>query len=199
MAIDKWLVNKLMKLFLRRYATTIIDTIVDVRQMAENNYHRETKSKMKACGSNVKLRPGVRVYFPENVVLGDHIVLNYDTIVMGQGGVTIGDFCVLGPKSMLVTVTHQAETLYYGNAVYQPITLATNVWIGAGAILLPGISVGENSVVGAGSVVTRDVEPNSVVAGVPAKKLKSINPNENLLDQTANGIRSGLLKPSVTS
>ena len=88
---------------------------------------------------------------------------------MGQGGVRIGDYCVLGPDSKIVTVGHPIGGLYYSATYQEPVVLGRNVWIGAGAIILPGVSIGDHVIIGAGAVVTRSIPSGKVALGIPAK------------------------------
>lgn len=93
---------------------------------------------------------------------------------MDQGGITIGDDVMFGPAVKLVTSNHPLDSNDRRAVISLPIVIEKNAWIGAGAIVLPGVTIGENSVVGAGSVVTKDVPPNTVVVGNPARVIKTI-------------------------
>lgn len=81
---------------------------------------------------------------------------------------------MLGPKVSLITENHPIDPTDHKTVLPSPIVIKRNAWIGAGATILPGVIVGENSVVAAGAVVSRDVPPNTVVAGIPAKVVKTI-------------------------
>ena len=91
-----------------------------------------------------------------------------------MGGITIEDDVMLGPNVQLITENHPINPSERKNLDLKPILIQKNAWIGAGAIVLPGVTVGKNSVVAAGSVVTKDVPANTVVGGVPAKFIKNI-------------------------
>jgi maltose O-acetyltransferase len=119
------------------------------------------------------------VLHPENVRVGSGLAINHDVFIVGLAGITIGNDVVLSARSMLIDVSlspagfvHTA-TRSYAN---KPIVIEDGVWIGAGAIVLPGVTIGTRSIVAAGSVVTRDVPPFTVVAGNPAKVIKAIDP-----------------------
>jgi acetyltransferase-like isoleucine patch superfamily enzyme len=86
----------------------------------------------------------------------------------------IEDDVMIGPKVNLITENHPLEPGDRKTVLLKPIVVKRNAWIGAGATILPGVTIGENAVVAAGAVVRRDVAPNSVVAGVPAKVVKSL-------------------------
>ena len=91
-----------------------------------------------------------------------------------MGGITIEDDVLIGPKVNLITENHPLDPGDRKALLTKPIIIKRNAWIGAGATILPGVTIGENSVVAAGAVVSRDVLPNVVVGGVPAKIIRSI-------------------------
>ena len=93
---------------------------------------------------------------------------------MDLGGITIEDDVLVGPNVQLITENHPTNPSERKSLDLKSILIQKNAWIGAGAIILPGVTVGENSVVAAGSVVTKDIPANTVVGGVPAKFIKSI-------------------------
>ncbi len=91
-----------------------------------------------------------------------------------QGGITIDDGALIGHNVVLATLNHDPNPAARRDMHPRPIHIGKNVWIGAGAVILPGVTVGDNAIVAAGAVVSRDVEPGTVVAGVPARKIKNI-------------------------
>lgn len=91
-----------------------------------------------------------------------------------QGGITIGDGTLIGHNVVLATINHDFVPEHRGDNLPAPIVLGKNVWIGANTMILPGVTIGDNAVIAAGSVVTRDVPTDTVVAGVPARKIKNI-------------------------
>jgi maltose O-acetyltransferase len=112
--------------------------------------------------------------YGSNIVLGERFYANAGCVFLDCAPVTIGDRVKLGPHVQLLAVSHpldraqRATGLEYG----APISIGDDAWLGGGAIVLPGVTIGEGAVVGAGSVVTRDVEPEAVVAGNPARSLR---------------------------
>jgi acetyltransferase-like isoleucine patch superfamily enzyme len=110
--------------------------------------------------------------FGQNITIGKGVFINHACTFMDRGGITIEDDVKIGPKVNLITTNHPIDPSDRRATLSTPIQIKRNAWIGAGATVLPGITIGENSVVGAGSVVTRDVPPNVMVAGVPAKIVK---------------------------
>ena len=114
----------------------------------------------------------------KNINIGEGTYLNRRVKISARyQAVTIGAYCLFGPDVLLETSTHSLTEWEggYRKMIGAPIQIGNRVWIGANAIILPGITIGDNAVVGAGAVVTRDVPPNVVVAGVPARFIKSIN------------------------
>jgi acetyltransferase-like isoleucine patch superfamily enzyme len=107
--------------------------------------------------------------------IGKNVFINHDCTFLDIGGITIEDDVLIGPKVSLITESHPLNPLERKALLVKPIVIKRNVWIGAGAIILPGVTVGENSVVAAGAVVNKDVPENTVVGGVPAKVIKTIS------------------------
>ncbi|WP_395672008.1 sugar O-acetyltransferase [Inquilinus sp.] len=110
-----------------------------------------------------------------DITVGRNVFVNQNCTFYDLGGLDIGDDVMIGPNVSLVTSGHPLEPAQRRAAVIaRPIVIERNVWIATGAIVIGGVTVGENSVVAAGSVVTRDVPPNSLVGGNPARLIRSI-------------------------
>ncbi|EYF03252.1 sugar O-acetyltransferase [Chondromyces apiculatus] len=108
-----------------------------------------------------------------NIRVGKNVFINQCCTLMDIGGIDIADDVMIGPKVNLVTSSHPVEPAERrARALAEPISLKKNVWISTAATILAGVTVGEYSVVAAGAVVTRDVPPNSLVAGVPARVIR---------------------------
>jgi acetyltransferase-like isoleucine patch superfamily enzyme len=90
------------------------------------------------------------------------------------GGITIEDNVLIGPKVNLITENHPTDPTQRKSLILHPIHIKNNAWIGAGATILPGVTIGENSIVAAGAVVNKDVPANTIVGGVPAKIIKAL-------------------------
>lgn len=106
--------------------------------------------------------------------IGKNVFINHDCSFLDIGGITIEDDVLIGPKVCLTTEGHPLNPEERKALLVKPIVIKRNAWIGAGVTILPGVTVGENSVVAAGAVVAKDVPVNTVVAGVPAKVIKTI-------------------------
>lgn len=106
--------------------------------------------------------------------IGKNVFINHDCTFLDIGGITIEDDVLIGPKVSLITESHPLNPSERKSLLVKPIVIKRNAWIGAGATILPGVTIGENAVVAAGAVVSKDVPANTVVAGIPAKVVKTI-------------------------
>ncbi len=118
--------------------------------------------------------PPFHTEFGKNIKLGKNVFINSCCRFQDNGGIEIGDKTMIGPNVTIVTLNHDINPETRVNAMPKPVKIGMNVWIGADCTILPGVTIGENSVIGAGSVVTKDVPDNVVVAGNPAKLIKKI-------------------------
>jgi acetyltransferase-like isoleucine patch superfamily enzyme len=112
--------------------------------------------------------------FGRAITIGKRVFINHACSFLDMGGITLEDDVLIGPRVNLVTENHPLNPVERRGMLCQPILIRRNAWIGAGATILPGVTIGENSVVAAGAVVSKDVPSNTVVAGIPAKTIKTI-------------------------
>lgn len=112
--------------------------------------------------------------FGRHTKLGKNVFINHACSFLDLGGITIEDDVMIGPRVNIVTENHPLDPAKRRALDLKSVCIKKNVWIGAGATILPGVTIGENSVVAAGAVVNKDVPPNVIVGGVPAKVLKKI-------------------------
>ena len=110
----------------------------------------------------------------KNIHLGKNIIINSGCNFQDQGGIYIGDNTIIEKNVVMKTINYDLNPKTRGDMWPKPIHIGQNVWIGARAIILPGVTIGDNSVIAAGSVVTKDVPENSVYGGNPAKLIKNI-------------------------
>ena len=128
----------------------------------------------KPVPDSFTLFPPFYTDFGKNITLGQHVFINSCCCFQDQGGITIGDGSLIGHHVVLATLNHEFSPTDRGTMHPAPITIGKNVWIGSNATVLPGVTIGDGAIVAAGAVVTKNVAPNTVVAGVPAKFLKSL-------------------------
>jgi acetyltransferase-like isoleucine patch superfamily enzyme len=107
--------------------------------------------------------------------IGKNVFINHACSFLDMGGITIEDHVLIGPKVNLITENHPIDPAERRSLICEPIIIKRNAWIGAAATILPGVTIGENAVVAAGAVVSKDVAANTIVGGVPAKMIKMIN------------------------
>ncbi len=110
----------------------------------------------------------------KNIKLGRNVFINSGCRFQDQGGITIDDGALIGHNAVLATLNHNPDPAKRNNLLPAPIHIGKNVWFGANVTVLPGVTIGDNAIIAAGAVVTRDVEPNTVVGAVPAKVLKKL-------------------------
>lgn len=111
-----------------------------------------------------------------NIELGSHFYSNHNLTILDVCNVVIGDNVLVGPHVMISTATHPLDPIERQHTEYGvSVTIGNNVWIGGNVSILPGVSIGDNCVIGAGSVVTRDIPINSVAVGNPCRVIKTLN------------------------
>ena len=126
----------------------------------------------KPVPSGFRLFPPLYSDFGKNMTIGSSVFINSGCCFQDQGGVTIGDGCQIGHQVVFATIDHSLDPEHRHDIEMSSIVLERNVWVGSHATILRGVTIGHDSVVAAGAVVTRDVPPRTVVAGVPAKPVR---------------------------
>ena len=130
-------------------------------------------------GEDVDIRPPLRVDYGYNITIGDGSWVNFGLTALDVAPIVIGADVLIGPNCSLYTAIHPTEpgprrAKWESSA---PITLEDNVWLGGSVVVCPGVSIGENSIIGAGAVVTRSIPANSVAVGNPARVIKALDPS----------------------
>lgn len=127
-------------------------------------------------GRRVVYYPGIWIFTGRNFSVGDDVDFAKGVLVTTDGGVTIGNRVLIGYATQILSSNHRVpplpEKIFGAGHAKNPVTIADDVWIGANCIILPGVTIGEGSIVAAGSVVTRDVPAFTYVGGIPAKVIK---------------------------
>ena len=110
----------------------------------------------------------------KNTHIGERVFINSGCKFQDQGGIFIGNDCLIGHNATLCTINHNPDPDHRGDMTFMPIYIEDKVWLGANVTILPGVTIGEGAIVAAGAVVTKDVEPRTVVGGVPARFIKKV-------------------------
>lgn len=155
---------------------------IKITMEMNNRYHTpaeliELMSRLtgKQIHENFRMFPPFYTDFGKNITIGENVFINSGCHFQDQGGIKIGSGTLIGHNVVLATINHDLYPQNNRKNHYSPIKIGSNVWIGSNATILPGVTVGEWSVVAAGAVVTKDVDAYTVVGGVPAKVIKVIN------------------------
>lgn len=122
----------------------------------------------------VTLFPPFQMNYGKNTEIGKNVFINFDCVFLDLGGITIEDGVLIAPKVSLLSEGHPIDPENRSSLMVAHIHIKKNAWIGANATILPGVTIGENAVVAAGAVVSKDVPDNTIVGGIPAKIIKSI-------------------------
>lgn len=159
----------------------IVETMQLTTELNEKTHsykeNREIFSKIigKEVDETTTIMPPFYCDFGKNIKIGKGVFIQQMCTFMDRGGITIGNNVFIAPKVNLVTINHDFHPNRRRTTYCKPIVIEDNVWIGINSTILPGVRIGKNAIIGAGSVVTKDVKPNTVVGGNPAKFIKNID------------------------
>jgi acetyltransferase-like isoleucine patch superfamily enzyme len=163
-----------------RFVEAVARTISLVTQMNASAHDVEEVRKRLGEITGTEIDASTTIFppfytnFGRFIRLGKNVFINHACSFLDLCPITIEDDVMIGPKVNLITENHPLEPGDRKTVLLKPIVVKRNAWIGAGATILPGVTIGENAVVAAGAVVSRDVPPNSIVAGIPAKVVKMV-------------------------
>ena len=165
-------------LFKRRVEAKKLFKAYNATSDEETSLRQELLAKLfKRVGKNVWIEPDFHCEFGKNIVIGDNVYINFGCVILDCGNITIGRNTLIGPNCGIYAAnhsTHYSERIQ-GGCYGKPITIGENVWIGGDVKLLQGVKVGDNSIIGAGSVVTKDVPPDVIACGNPCRVLRRIS------------------------
>ena len=111
----------------------------------------------------------------KNIHIGENVFINANCTMQDQGGIFIGDNVLIGHNACILTLNHNEDPQKRANLLPSPVKIGNGAWLGSNVTVLPGITIGDGAIVAAGAVVTKDVEPNTIVAGIPAKLVRKVN------------------------
>lgn len=161
-----------------------MDALWAFNQLKPSQYEekiRYMKSTFAACGDNCYIELPFRANWGgKNVHFGNQVYANFNLTIVDDGEVFVGDKVMFGPNVTIATANHPIEpglrshALQYNKSVH----IEDNVWIGAGAVIVPGVTIGKNTVIGAGSVVTKNIPENVVAVGNPCRVLRKIGEHD---------------------
>lgn len=137
-----------------------------------------TRSTLRSCGSSVTIDRRVFIWGAQQLDMGNHVEINGYTAIYAAGGVRINDNVLIGANCVITSVSHAADAIdphERHQVTFAPVELKDNCWLGAGSVVLPGVTIGKNSIVAAGSVVTKDIPDNCICAGAPAKIMRYLD------------------------
>lgn len=153
-----------------------------VQGAMNSGYHSPEELRMfmaeltgRPIPESFRLFPPFYSDFGKNIHIGERVFINSCCCFQDQGGIYIGDDCLIGHRVTIATINHGLKPEDRFTCHLAPARLGRNVWIGSGAIILPGVAIGDNAVVAAGAVVTKDVAQGAIVAGNPARLIKNVS------------------------
>ncbi|KAB1070059.1 sugar O-acetyltransferase [Methylobacterium planeticum] len=155
--------NRRISEWLDRYNATNTRTQPERQSLLEEAF--------AGVGAGCNIRPPFHCDYGYNISLGRGVFLNFNCCILDVVAVSIGDMTQIGPGVQILTADHprdpvqRRQMLEFG----RPIAIGANVWIGGGALIMPGVTIGDDAIIGAGSVVTRDVPPGGIAVGNPAR------------------------------
>ena len=143
----------------------------------QKEQRRHLLSELFGMETDVWVEPPFYCDYGTNIKLGQRVFFNFNCVLLDVAGVIIGNDVFFGPAVQIYAATHpiSASERRSGLELGQPITFGSDIWVGGGAIICPGVTIGDRSVIGAGSVVTRDIPPDVVVAGNPARIIRNLH------------------------
>uniref|UniRef100_A0A7S1T6H0 Maltose/galactoside acetyltransferase domain-containing protein n=1 Tax=Compsopogon caeruleus TaxID=31354 RepID=A0A7S1T6H0_9RHOD len=170
---------------LRTHARSLVALYNATEDGAEGASQRRDimDSLLGRYGSACFVEPPFRCDYGFNIRLGDSVYMNFDVVILDCALVTIGDHVLFGPGVHVYAATHPVEPPlrrrgYHDRELACPVSIGNNVWLGGRSVILPGVTIGDYAVIGAGAVVTRDVPAYAVVAGNPAKVIRVMQEEE---------------------
>ena len=140
------------------------------------------KQLFKSVGSNVWIEPDFRCEFGKNISIGNDVYINFGCVILDCGPVTIGNQVLIGPNVGIYNANHalDAQERMDGALIPGKISIGNRVWIGGGTIILPGVTIGDDTVIGAGSIVTHDIPSGVVAVGNPCRVLRKLTDKDKV-------------------
>lgn len=161
---------------MREASFTTKKLLVQMNNASDSDEIRNLLSQITGSeiDASVAVFTPLHINYGKHTKIGKNVFINFDCVFLDLGGITIEDNVLIAPKVSLLSEGHPIEPENRNALVPKAIHIKKNAWIGAGATILQGVTIGKNSVVAAGSVVSKDVPDNTIVGGIPAKFMKNI-------------------------
>lgn len=165
--------------FLRRLENTrdLLWEYNSLRPSEKNRREEIIRNLLGSCGEKFHINQPFRCDYGCNVYIGENFFANFNLTILDEGEVHIGDNVFIGPNVSIYTACHplNPEERNTGVEWAEPITIGDNVWIGGSVTILPGVTIGNNAVIGAGSVVSKDIPADSLAVGNPCRVIRKID------------------------
>lgn len=169
----------------KQYANTLFQDAIRITMKINNSYHTPEELVLliseltgKDVDETVRLFTPFYTDFGKNISFGKNVFINSGCHFQDQGGIFIGDGSLIGHNVVIATINHDLRPSLNRKNHYKPVKIGKNVWIGSNSTVLPGITVGDWAVIGAGSVVTKDIDAYTIVAGNPARVIRRLTEEE---------------------
>lgn len=159
----------------RERANNLCQDLNATREREQGERRRILAKLFGSGGDSVRLQPPFFCDYGSNIRLGEQVYFNFNCVVLDVCDVTIGDFSCFGPAVQIYAAAHPMNARLRRDQEFgKPVTIGSDVWVGGGAIICPGVMIGSRTVIGAGSVVTRDIPDDVFAAGNPCRVIRSI-------------------------
>ncbi|UOQ74154.1 sugar O-acetyltransferase [Hymenobacter cellulosilyticus] len=160
----------------RTQARLLLKQLNDSREDQTDERTRLLQQLLPYAGAELWIQPPFYCDYGSNLHLGEKVFFNFNCVVLDVASVTIGSRTLFGPNVQIYTATHPMDHQIRASGLEfaKPITIGDDVWVGGSAVICPGISIGARSVIGAGSVVTKDIPADVFAAGNPCKVIRSL-------------------------
>ena len=162
------------------------DTCFEINSLKPSQAARREellRGLLGSVGNNMSVNPPFRCDFGYNIHIGDNFSGNFNLTILDEARVDIGDNVMIGPNCSLITITHALLPGQRNDGVMRakPIRIENNAWLASNVIVLPGVTIGEGAVIGAGSVVTKSIPPHTLAAGNPCRPLRAITADDKVV------------------
>jgi maltose O-acetyltransferase len=160
----------------RNRARQLCQALNATSETEQHQRRRILEELLPVGGDSVWMQPPFYCDYGSNILLGQRVFFNFNCVVLDVCPVTIGDYTLFGPAVQIYTATHPMNAeLRRRQEFAKPIAIGSDVWVGGAAVICPGVSIGSDSVIGAGSVVTRDIPAGVFAAGNPCRVIREIS------------------------